>query len=235
MAQPEGFRDRAEAGRQLARHLAEYAGDPRVVVLGLARGGVPVAFEVAEALEAPLDVFLVRKLGVPGHEELALGAIASGNARVLNQELVRSLEIPDAMIASVVDREQHELERRERLYRDGGGPMPVAGKKAILVDDGLATGASMRAAVLALREQNVGEVVVAVPVAPPETCAALEPEVDRIVCAHTPDLFYAVGAWYEDFSQVTDEEVRELVRVAAEQHLRRPAPEEARLRGVRDV
>jgi predicted phosphoribosyltransferase len=213
----EVFRDRADAGRQLAVHLEEYAGRPELLVLGLARGGVPVAFEVARALDAPLDVFLVRKLGVPGHEELALGALASGGTRVLNDEVVRALDISEETIASVAAEEQRELERRERLYRDGGSPTPVAGRTAILVDDGLATGASMRAAATALVEQGVGEVVVAVPVAPPETCAAFEGQVDRVVCARTPELFYAVGAWYEDFSEVSDDEVRELLRRAAEQ------------------
>jgi putative phosphoribosyl transferase len=217
MARPDGFRDRADAGRQLATHLRDYAGRPNVLALGLARGGVPVAFEVARVLEAPLDVFLVRKLGVPGREELAMGAIASGGARVLNDEVVRSLEVPEETIASVVAEEQRELERREPLYRDGGGASPVAGKTAILIDDGLATGASMRAAALVLREKGAGELVVAVPVAPPETCAAVEQQVDRIVCARTPERFYAVGAWYEDFSEVSDEQVRELLRRAAEQ------------------
>jgi putative phosphoribosyl transferase len=217
MARSDIFRDRADAGRQLAGELGDYAGRPGVLVLGLARGGVPVAFEVARSLEAPLDVFLVRKLGVPGREELAMGAIASGGARVLNDEVVRSLEVPEETIASVAADEQRELERRERLYRNGGGSSPVADTTAILVDDGLATGASMRAAALVLREKGAGELVVAVPVAPPETCAAVEQQVDRIVCARTPERFYAVGAWYEDFSEVSDEQVRELLRRAAEQ------------------
>jgi putative phosphoribosyl transferase len=222
MAESDVFRDRADAGRKLAAHLDEYAGRPDVLVLGLVRGGVPVAFEVARALEAPLDVLLVRKLGVPGHEELAMGAIASGGTRVLNEEVVRSLEIPEETIAAVAADEQRELERRERLYRGGREPLPVAGRTAILVDDGLATGASMRAAALALEQQRAGEVVVAVPVAPPATCAALEQQVDRIVCARTPEVFYAVGAWYEDFSQVSDDEVRELLRRAAEPQARAP-------------
>jgi putative phosphoribosyl transferase len=222
MARPDSFRDRADAGRQLATHLRDYAGRPNVLALGLARGGVPVAFEVARVLEAPLDVFLVRKLGVPGREELAMGAIASGGARVLNDEVVRSLEVPEETIASVAAEEQRELERRERLYRDGGGASPVAGKTAILIDDGLATGASMRAAALALREQGAGEVIVAVPVAPPETCKAFEREVDRTVCIHTPERFYAVGAWYEDFSEVDDEQVRELLRRTQEWQVSSP-------------
>jgi putative phosphoribosyl transferase len=212
MGRSDIFRDRADAGRQLAGKLGDYAGRSGVLVLGLARGGVPVAFEVARSLEAPLDVFLVRKLGVPGREELAMGAIASGGARVLNDEVIRSLEVPEETIASVAADEQRELERRERLYRNGGGSSPVADTTAILVDDGLATGASMRAAALALREQGAGELVVAVPVAPPETCAAFEHVVDRTVCARTPERFHAVGAWYEDFSEVSDEQVRELLR-----------------------
>jgi putative phosphoribosyl transferase len=225
MARTDVFHDRADAGRQLAEELGDYAGRSGVLVLGLARGGVPVAFEVARALEAPLDVFLVRKLGVPGREELAMGAIASGGVRVLNDEVLRSLEVADETIASVAAAEQRELERRERLYRNGGGATPVAGKTAILVDDGLATGASMRAAALALREQGAGEVVVAVPVAPPETCAAFEQQVDRIVCARTPARFFAVGEWYEDFSEVSDEQVRELLRRTAEHSLVRwPRP-----------
>jgi putative phosphoribosyl transferase len=225
MARSDVFHDRADAGRQLAEELGDYAGRSGVLVLGLARGGVPVAFEVARALEAPLDVFLVRKLGVPGREELAMGAIASGGVRVLNDEVLRSLEVADETIASVAAAEQRELERRERLYRNGGGATPVAGKTAILVDDGLATGASMRAAALALREQGAGEVVVAVPVAPPETCAAFEQQVDRIVCARTPARFYAVGEWYEDFSEVSDEQVRELLQRTAEHSLVRwPRP-----------
>jgi putative phosphoribosyl transferase len=222
MARPDSFHDRADAGRQLATHLGDYAGRPNVLALGLARGGVPVAFEVARALEAPLDVFVVRKLGVPGREELAMGAIASGGARVLNDEVVRLLEVPEETIASVAAEEQRELERRERLYRDGGGPSPVADKTAILIDDGLATGASMRAAALALREQGAGEVIVAVPVAPPETCEAFEREVDRTVCIHTPERFHAVGAWYEDFSEVDDEQVRELLRRTQEWRVSSP-------------
>ena len=235
MATHEVFRDRAEAGRQLALHLDDYSTRPDVLVLGLARGGVPVAFQVARALEAPLDVFLVRKLGVPGHEELAFGAIASGGTRVLNEEVTRHLGIDEETIASVAAEQQRELERRERLYRDGGTPAPVAGRTVILVDDGAATGASMRAAARALRDQGASEVVVALPVAPPEVCKAFEHEVDRTVCAHTPELFYAVGAWYDDFSQVTDKEVRELLRRAAELHASGPAGPEPHLHGVRDA
>jgi predicted phosphoribosyltransferase len=210
----ETFRDRADAGRQLATHLSDYAATPDLIVLGLARGGVPVAFEVARELGAPLDVFLVRKLGVPGREELAMGAIASGGVRVLNEDVVRTLDIPEETVAAVAADEQRELERREGLYRDGAQPPALAGRTSVLVDDGLATGASMLAAALALREQGAGEVVAAVPVAPPEACEAFAERVDRIVCARTPELFYAVGTWYDDFSQVTDEQVRDLLRRA---------------------
>jgi len=205
------YHDRTEAGRFLAVELGRYANRPDVLVLGLPRGGVPVAAEVASALHAPLDVFLVRKLGVPGHEEYAMGAIASGGVQVLNQEALRSLRIPGYVIEEVAAKEQEELVRRERLYR-GERPFPeVRGKTVILVDDGLATGASMHAAVKALRQQQAGCIVVAVPVAAPETCEQLGREVDEIVCGETPRPFHAVGLWYDDFSQTTDEEVRELL------------------------
>jgi putative phosphoribosyl transferase len=205
------FHDRADAGRHLAETLREYAGRPGLIVLGLARGGVPVAFEVARTLGAPLDVFLVRKLGVPGHEELAMGAIASGGVRVVNERVVEELDLSEDTIATVAATEQRELERRELALRGGQPSEPLAGRTAILVDDGLATGASMRAAVLALRAQDVGELVLAVPIAAPEVCASFEGEVDAIVCAHTPEPFHAVGFWYDDFSQTTDDEVRELL------------------------
>jgi putative phosphoribosyl transferase len=205
------FEDRAEAGRRLAEELGEYAGRPGLLVLGLPRGGVPVAYEVAEALGAPLDVFLVRKLGVPGHEELAMGAIATGGVRVMNDDVVRMLRVPDRAVEEVAAREARELERREAAYR-GGRPAPdVRGRTVILVDDGLATGSTMRAAVRALHAEGVAELVVAVPVAAPETCAAIRAEVDRIVCALTPEPFLAVGLWYRDFSQTTDDEVRALL------------------------
>jgi predicted phosphoribosyltransferase len=207
MDAPKPFRDRIDAGDQLAAILDDDLGRGDVVVLGLARGGVPVAARVAEALGAPLDVFLVRKLGVPGREELAFGAIASGGARVLNDRVVRELEIADETMAAVAVSEQRELERRELLYRGGRDAEPVADRTAILVDDGLATGASMRAAVLALRRQGPAAVVVAVPVAAPAVCAEFGSLVDRVVCARTPAGFYAVGSTYRDFSQVTDEEV----------------------------
>ncbi|HWQ11283.1 MAG TPA: phosphoribosyltransferase [Roseiflexaceae bacterium] len=215
------FRDRREAGRQLAAMLTAYAHRPDVLVLALPRGGVPVAFEVARALDAPLDVFLVRKLGVPGHEELAMGAIASGGVRVLNEQLVHTLSIPDHVIEAVAAREQQELARRERLYRGERPPPDLRGRTVILVDDGLATGATMYAAVKALRQQLPARIVVAVPIAAPEACAELSEEVDDIVCAATPEPFYAVGLWYADFSQTTDEEVRDLLRRAYEQV---PAP-----------
>jgi putative phosphoribosyl transferase len=208
------YRDRTEAGRYLAERLADYAGRPDVLVLALPRGGVPVAFEVAEALDAPLDVFLVRKLGVPGHEELALGALASGGVRLLNDEVVRGLQIPPEVIEQVAAIERQELERREREYR-GDRPAPdVRGKTVILIDDGLATGASMRAAVAALRQRYPARLVVAVPVAAPETCVEFRDEVNEVICARTPEPFYAVGLWYEDFAQTTDEEVRDLLRRA---------------------
>jgi predicted phosphoribosyltransferase len=206
------FENRGQAGRILAAQLAEYRGRPEVLVLGLPRGGVPVAFEVAQALGAPLDVYLVRKLGVPGHAELAMGAIASGGVRVLNQAMLRSLRISAQQLDAVIRAEEAELRRQERVYRGDRPPPDVSGRTAILVDDGLATGATMQAAVAALRAAGPKEVVVAVPVAPPETCAELEAEADRVVCALTPEPFYAVGAWYRDFSQTSDDEVRELLR-----------------------
>jgi putative phosphoribosyl transferase len=205
------FRDRTHAGRVLAESLTHYAKRDDVIVLALPRGGVPVAYEVASALKVPLDVFLVRKLGVPGHEELAMGAIATGGVLVLNQDVVRPLRISNTEIERVADVEQRELERRERLYR-GDRPVPdVTGKIAILVDDGLATGSTMRAAAAALRRLQPAKVVVAVPTAAAETCQEFKSEVDEIVCATTPEPFHAVGLWYEDFSQTTDEEVHELL------------------------
>ena len=209
------FRDRTDAGEQLAKELSVYAKRPDVLVLALPRGGVPVAFEVARSLGVPLDVFLVRKLGVPGHEELAMGAIASGGVRLLNTDIVRALNISRDEIEQVTAAEQQELARRERQYR-GDRPFPeVAGRTVILVDDGLATGSSMRAAAAALRQEGPARIVVAVPVAPAETCEELSSEVDEVICAMTPEPFYAVGLWYEDFSQTTDEEVRELLERAA--------------------
>jgi predicted phosphoribosyltransferase len=210
------FHDRADAGRVLAGRLAHYAGRRDVIVLALPRGGVPVAFEVAQALRAPLDVFLVRKLGVPGQRELAMGALATGGVRVLNEDVVNALGIPDEVIDAVAAEEQDELGRREHEYRGDRPPPDVRGRVVILIDDGLATGSTMRAAVAALRRQGPARIVVAVPVGAPETCADLAEEADEVVCARTPEPFYAVGRWYDDFSQTTDEEVRELLDRAAE-------------------
>jgi predicted phosphoribosyltransferase len=217
------YRDRADAGRVLAQSLERYAGRDGLLVLALPRGGVPVGYEVARALRAPLDVFLVRKLGVPGHEELAMGAIASGSVRVLNADVVEHLHIPDAVIDAVAEREQEELERRAREYRGDRPPPDVRGRTVILVDDGLATGSSMRAAAAALREQQPARLVVAVPVAAAATCHEFKGEVDDVLCALTPEPFYAVGVWYEDFSQTTDEEVRQLLDLAAREGSRNEA------------
>lgn len=208
------YRDRSEAGKQLAARLTRYADREDVLVLALPRGGVPVAFEVAKQLHVPLDIFLVRKLGVPGHEELAMGAISAGGVRVLNQDAIDYLRIPASVIDAVAASELQELERRERAYR-GDRPEPDGrGKTVILVDDGLATGSSMRAAAAALRQQEPARIVVAVPVSAPQTCDEYRMGVDEIICAKTPEPFYGVGLWYEDFSQTTDEEVRELLERA---------------------
>jgi predicted phosphoribosyltransferase len=211
------FHDRTEAGRLLATKLMAFADRPDVLVLALPRGGVPVGFEVARALHAPLDVFLVRKLGVPGREELAMGALASGGVRVLNEDVVRALEIPEEVIDAASAEEQWELDRRERSYRGNRSAPPVRGRIVILVDDGLATGSTMRAAVAALRRLQPARIVVAVPVASAETCAELRAEVDDLVCFWTPELFHAVGLWYEDFTQTTDEEVRDYLERARAQ------------------
>lgn len=212
----ERFRDRRDAGRRLAGRVAPVLEGERPVVLGLARGGVPVAYEVARALGAPLDAFLVRKLGAPGREELAMGAIATGGVRVLNDEVVRALDLSEDQIAAVAAVEQRELERRELSYREGRPPPDVRGCAAVLVDDGLATGSSMRAAAIAARVLDPARVIVAVPVASNEACEDVGAEVDEIVCAITPRPFVAVGAWYEDFSQTTDDEVADLLRQARE-------------------
>jgi predicted phosphoribosyltransferase len=208
---PQRFSNRNDAGRQLAEKLAAYADRPDVLVLALPRGGVPVGYEVSRALGAPLDVFLVRKLGVPGYEELAMGAVASGGVRILNDEIVRGLAISEHEIDAAVARELQELGRRERLYRRSRPTPNVAGRTVILVDDGLATGATMRAAAAALRRQHPARIVVAVPTASPDTCEALKAEADDVICAMTPEPFFAVGHWYEDFTQTTDNEVRELL------------------------
>lgn len=213
------YRDRDEGGRVLGERLRQYSHRTDVVVLGLPRGGVPVAFQVARALAAPLDVFLVRKLGVPGQEELAMGAIASGGVRVLNHEAVRDHRISDAVIASATAHEAKELEHREKLYRGDRDPLIVSGKTVILVDDGLATGCSMRAAVHALRAKAPAHVVVAVPVGAADTCADFRNLADEIVCVATPSPFTAVGRWYDDFSPTTEDEVRNLLRLAERREL----------------
>lgn len=209
------FRDRAEAGRYLAASLASYADRADVTVLALPRGGVPVAFEVARAIGAPLDVFIVRKLGVPGQEEVAMGAIATGGVRVINQYVVRQLAIAPSVIESVAAVEQRELERRERIYRGDRPAVPVRGRTVILVDDGLATGSTMMAAVEALRRQGPACIVVAAGVGSPQACAALSGRADACICALQPPMLDGVGRWYADFSQTTDAEVRDLLKGAA--------------------
>src|SRR5881409_269077 len=209
------FENRAEAGRELAEKLDKYSGREDVIVLGLPRGGVPVAYEVAKRLRAPLDVFIVRKLGVPGFEELAAGAIASGGVRVLNEDVIRAIPYADEAIEAVTVKETAELERREHIYREGRPPPELRDRIVILVDDGLATGATMRAAVKALRQRGTAKIVVAVPVGPPDTCHEIEEQADETVCLSMPEFFQAVGQYYEDFSQTTDEDVRELLTSAA--------------------
>ncbi len=212
------FSDRREAGRQLAALLRPLADEPGVIVLGLPRGGVPVAYEVADALGAPLDVFVVRKLGVPGHEEYAMGAIASGGIRVINHDVIRQLQIPMHAVESVEHAERRELERREHLYRGDRPPPPLHGRTVVLVDDGLATGSTMLAAVQAVRTQRPRRIVVAVPVASPEACQALRRQADDCVCVSTPDPFYGVGLWYLNFNQTTDDEVQRLLAAADTTH-----------------
>jgi putative phosphoribosyl transferase len=209
------YRDRTEAGQILAQHVIANVHDVNPLVLALPRGGVPVAFQVARALRAELDIFLVRKLGLPGHEELAIGAIASGGVRVLNRELIEELQLSEGLIDRITAIEEQELERRERLYRENRPPLVVRDRTVILIDDGLATGASMMAGVRALRPQNPHRIIVAVPVAAPETCQEFRAHADEIICPATPEPFGAVGAWYEDFSQTSDDEVRELLERAA--------------------
>ena len=214
------YRDRFDAGKRLAGRLGAYAHRQDVLVLALPRGGVPVAFEVAKALNAPLDVFLVRKLGVPGREELAMGALASGGICVLNEDVISTLRISDQVINRVREQEQRELIRRERLYRDDRPAPEVSGCVVMLIDDGLATGASMRSAAIALRQRGPDRLMIAVPVASPSACFDLRGEVDEIVCALTPEPFYGVGYWYENFSQTSDQEVYDLLdRAAREMHL----------------
>ena len=211
------FLDRRDAGQRLAQELGSYANRSDLLVFGLPRGGVPVAYEVAHALHAPLDVFIVRKLGFPGHPELAMGAIATGGVRILDRRLIEMYDVPEDAIDEVTESEQRELERREKLYRDDRPSPEVRDHTVILIDDGLATGSTMRAAVQALRQEGARKVVVAVPIAPPDTCEAMSHEVDDIICAITPEPFLAVGVWYADFSETSDEEVRELLAKAAKE------------------
>jgi predicted phosphoribosyltransferase len=224
------FADRRAAGRELAAHLTQFAGREDVIVLGLPRGGVPVAHEVAAALQAPLDALVVRKLGVPGREELAFGAIASGGVRVLNDDVVSQARLDATTVERIAAAELLELERRERLYRGDRPAVDVRGRTALVVDDGLATGATMRAAVQALRELGAGAVVVAVPIAALQTCEELAHHAATVVCARTPDPFVAVGLWYRDFSPTTDDEVRDLLDVSRPGRAR-PAPGAGRPRG----
>ncbi len=239
LVKPGLFRDRRDAGRLLAEKLAAYANRPDVLMLALPRGGVPVAYEVARRLVAPLDVFVVRKLGVPGHEELAMGAVATGGVRVLNDQLVEQLGIPDQMIDAVAARERQELARRERLYRGGRPPPDVRGRTVILVDDGLATGATMYAAIEALRKQNPGRIVVAVPTASPDTCEEMKAKADDVICAITPDPFQAVGRWYQDFSQTSDEEVADLLARRStpgnSEAAQNPNPDSALIKALRET
>jgi predicted phosphoribosyltransferase len=218
------FRDRRHAGVELASHLHHLKGRSDVVVLGLPRGGVPVAYEVARILEARLDIFLVRKLGVPGHRELAMGAIASGGVRVLNDDVVSWYRVPGPVIDAAAREEQAELDRRERAYRDGSAAAGLADRVVVLVDDGLATGSTMKAAVEAVRAHAPAQIVVAVPVGASETCRELASVADELVCARTPRHFAAVGEWYVDFSQTTDDEVRQLLHDVV-----RPVPGGARM------
>ena len=208
------FRNRTDAGQTLAGHLQHYKSTPDVLVLALPRGGVPVAYEVARELNAPLDVFTVRKLGVPGHQELAMGAIATGGIRILHDGVIQELGIPQKTIDIVSDQEQQELERRERIYRGERSAPVIENRTVIVVDDGLATGSSMRAAVRALRRRNPARLVVAVPTAPAEACQQLRESADEVVCVVTPDPFYAVGGSYVDFGQITDDEVKEVIERA---------------------
>ena len=209
------FADRAAAGQVLAEKLAAYAGRDDVIVLGLPRGGVPVAYEVALALRVPLDVFLVRKLGAPGHEELAMGAIASGDVVVMNDEVVKAMKVTDEVVEEAIARQRDELARRERAYRGDRPPIDVRGRVVILIDDGLATGSSMRAAVTALRRQHPARIVVAVPIGAPSTCAEFRSIADEVVCAVSPEPFRAVGMWYDDFTQTSDDEVSDLLARAS--------------------
>ncbi len=239
LVKPGLFRDRRDAGRVLAEKLAAYANRPDVIVLALPRGGVPVAHEVARRLVAPMDVFVVRKLGVPGHEELAMGAVATGGVCVLNDQLVERLGIPEQMIDAVAARERQELARRERLYRGGRPPPDLRGRTVILVDDGLATGATMFAAIEALRKLNPARIVVAVPTASPDTCEEMKKKADEVICAITPEPFHAVGRWYRDFSQTTDEEVAALLAQQStpenSEPAQNPTPDSALIKALRET
>ncbi len=239
LVKPGLFRDRRDAGRVLAEKLAAYANRPDVIVLALPRGGVPVAHEVARRLVAPMDVFVVRKLGVPGYEELAMGAVATGGVRVLNDQLVERLGIPEQMIDAVAARERQELARRERLYRGGRPPPDLRGRTVILVDDGLATGATMFAAIEALRKLNPARIVVAVPTASPDTCEEMKKKADEVICAITPEPFHAVGRWYRDFSQTTDEEVAALLAQQStpenSEPAQNPTPDSALIKALRET
>ncbi len=205
------LKNRIEAGKMLADALKNYASEPELIVLALPRGGVPVAFPVAQKFKAPFDVFLVRKLGVPGHEELAMGAVSSNGSRVLNQEVVDVLQIPEGLIDLVAQREMEEIKRRENVYRKGRPPLNLAGKTVILIDDGLATGSTMLASLKAIRTQCPRKIIAAVPVSPPSTCEQLQDDADAMICLITPEPFYGVGMWYDDFSQTEDREVVDLL------------------------
>jgi putative phosphoribosyl transferase len=207
------FQDRIDAGQILANKLTKYA-DQKPLVLGLPRGGVPVAFEVAKALKAPLDVYIVRKLGVPGHEELAMGAIATGDVRVLNQGVIDPLQISEEAIETETRKEKEELKRREALYRGGRPTLDVTNRTVLLIDDGIATGSTIKAAIAALKKQKAGRIIVGVPVAPPSTIEELRKEVDEVVCVSTPEFFMAISLWYDEFPQTTDDQVRELLEKA---------------------
>jgi putative phosphoribosyl transferase len=214
----ENFKDRVDAGQILANKLSKYA-NQKPLVLGLPRGGVPVAFEVAKALKAPLDVYIVRKLGVPGQEELAMGAIATGDVRVLNQEVIDALRISDEEIETETRREKEELKRREALYRGGRPTLDVTNRTVLLIDDGIATGSTIKAAIAALKKQKAGRIIVGVPVAPPSTIEELSKEVDEVVCVSTPEFFIAISLWYDEFPQTSDDEVRELLEKAEKKNL----------------
>jgi putative phosphoribosyl transferase len=220
------FQDRAHAGKSLAAKLTHHARDASVIVLALPRGGVPVGFEIARELDAPLDVFVVRKLGVPGYEELAMGAIASGGVRVLNDEVLQRLNLPASVVDAVTREEQAEVARCEKAFRGSREPLAIAGRTIILVDDGLATGATMRAAVRALRQQNPAGIIVAVPIGSRDTCDHFRHEVDELVCGDTPEPFFAVGTWYANFLPTTDNEVRSLLDHAAHERRARKVQKE---------